>query len=249
MLHLPMPTNGSLFFVFREPAKGNNLVFVTGPKRIQMEGRLGDTVPVKFWGDGGYVFRNQKGKQTDVTVNGVPNSRQLKGPWNVTFAEGWGPAEPVQFDELTPWDENEDPEIKYFSGTAVYRKKFNLTDKEAAGLVKLSLGKVCYIAKVRVNGKDLGTVWTHPWTADLTGAVKPGENELEIQVANTWLNRLVGDAGLPKEKRRTNTNVVYEKGKRKLRAFQSFGSEDPLMPSGLMGPVGLEFGLRKKVEF
>ena len=98
------------------------------------------------------------------------------------------------------------------------------------------------IARVRVNGHDKGIVWTAPWSVDVTGDLKPGKNELEIDVINTWINRLIGDAALPVEKRRTKTIVRLEKGKRTLRVFQAFGSTDPLMPSGLLGPVRLEFG-------
>ena len=80
------------------------------------------------------------------------------------------------------------------------------------------------------------------WTVELTGAVKPGTNELEIDVVNTWVNRLIGDAALPPEKRIAKTNVFLAPGKRSFPAFKGFSSEDPLMPSGLLGPVRVEFG-------
>ena len=83
-------------------------------------------------------------------------------------------------------------------------------------------------------------VWTAPWQAELTGALKAGKNELEIEVTNAWANRLVGDAGLPPEQRITTSNMQFEKGKRTLKAFQGFASEDALQPSGLVGPVTLE---------
>lgn len=75
---------------------------------------------------------------------------------------------------------------------------------------------------------------------DLAGPARPGRNRLEIDVVNTWVNRLIGDAALPKEKRVTRTNVALQTGPRTLRPFQGFASEDPLMPSGLLGPVRLE---------
>ena len=77
---------------------------------------------------------------------------------------------------------------------------------------------------MRLNGKDLGIVWTAPWRVDISGVVKEKGNELEIEVVNTWLNRLVGDAHLPPEKRLAKTNVQYP-------------ANQPLMPSGLLGPV------------
>jgi hypothetical protein len=104
----------------------------------------------------------------------------------------------------------------------------------------LQLGSVAALARVRLNGKDLGIVWTAPWQAELTGALKAGKNELEIEVTNAWANRLVGDAGLPPEQRITVSNMQFEKGKRTLKAFQGFASEDALQPSGLVGPVRIE---------
>ena len=97
------------------------------------------------------------------------------------------------------------------------------------------------IAQVRLNGKDLGVVWSAPWKIALTGLLKSGENMLEIEVTNTWANRLIGDAALPSDQRITKCNLQYEEGKRTLRNFQSFASSDALQPSGLMGPVMLQF--------
>jgi hypothetical protein len=107
--------------------------------------------------------------------------------------------------------------------------------------VRLQLGEVKCLAQVRLNGKDRGIVWTAPWSIELTGALKPGRNQLEIDVVNTWVNRLIGDAALPPQKRITKSNVALQPGKRTLKAYQGFASEDPLMTSGLLGPVELEF--------
>jgi hypothetical protein len=111
------------------------------------------------------------------------------------------------------------------------------------------LGKVGHVAEVRVNGKPLGVVWTAPWSVDLTGAVKEGENKLEIDVVNLWTNRLIGDSRLPKEKRLTGTNVRLFGENDKYRVFQGFSPKDALAPSGLMGPVRLEFGEQRDVAF
>ena len=82
------------------------------------------------------------------------------------------------------------------------------------------------LARVRLNGQDLGVVWTAPWWVEITGAAKAGANDLEIEVVNLWPNRLIGDARLPKEQRRTVTNV--EKFNKPNAA---------LLESGLLGPV------------
>lgn len=108
--------------------------------------------------------------------------------------------------------------------------------------VRLQFGDLKYIAQVRLNGKDPGVAWADPWRLKLPDVVKAGRNELEIIVVNTWANRLIGEAGLPKEKRITRTNVALESGKRTMRTFQSYAATDPLMPSVLLSPVKLEFG-------
>ena len=115
-----------------------------------------------------------------------------------------------------------------------------VTAEQADRKAVLQLGDVSALAQVRLNGKDLGVVWTAPWQVELTGALKAGANQLEIEVTNLWANRLIGDAGLPPEQRITKSNLQYEKGPRTLKAYQGYASEDPLQPSGLMGPVRLE---------
>jgi hypothetical protein len=165
-----------------------------------------------------------------------PTELAISGSWNVRFD-----SKSVVFDTLVPWDTHADPAIKYFSGAATYRKTFELTAAQAEKTLRLRFGDVKHIAQVKLNGKDLGVVWTAPWSVELTGVVKPGRNDLEVIVVNTWVNRLIGDAAIPPSKRTTRTNVKLEYGKRTLKAYQGFASEDPLMPSGLLGPVRLEF--------
>ena len=107
-------------------------------------------------------------------------------------------------------------------------------------------GVVKNVARVRLNGRDLGVVWTAPWRVEITGALKPGANELEIEVANLWPNRLIGDATLPQEKRLTVTNVrTYDTmasgtyGCQKCEERKKTGKPAALLPSGLLGPVTL----------
>ncbi|MFW6114599.1 MAG: glycosylhydrolase-like jelly roll fold domain-containing protein, partial [bacterium] len=173
----------------------------------------------------------------------------LDDNWEVRFAPGWGAPESIHFDRLVPWNTHENSQIKYFSGTATYRKTIELTAEQADGLLRLRLGKLGCIARVRLNGKEHGVVWTAPWTIDLTDAARQGGNLLEIDVANVWQNRLIGDAGLPEEQRRTKTNVILEEGERTRRfRCSSVNTIDELTPSGLLGPVRLEFGEQKDVK-
>lgn len=130
--------------------------------------------------------------------------------------------------ELFDWSKEEDEQIRYYSGTAIYKTSFRWKDK-SRGRVYLNLGKVYNLATVRVNGIDCGTIWTAPYRADITAALKKGKNELEIEVTNTWANAL---KGMDEGKARYEgiwTNAKYRR------------QEDTLLPAGLVGRLKLEY--------
>ncbi len=151
----------------------------------------------------------------------------LSGAWTVNFDPRWGGPENVVFDTLTDWTNRPEAGIKFYSGTAVYHKKFDLASPPAKGRLLLDLGEVHEVASVRLNGRNLGVLWTKPARVDITDAVKDSDNDLEVTVINLWPNRLIGDESLPKESRFTETNM------------HKFGPASPLLPSGLIGPVRL----------
>jgi len=152
----------------------------------------------------------------------------LSGAWTVNFDPKWGGPEKVVFDTLTDWTNRPEAGIKFYSGTAVYHKKFDLMLPSRGGArILLDLGEVHEVASVRLNGHNLGVVWTKPARVDITEAVKDSDNDLEVTVVNLWPNRLIGDESLPKESRFTETNM------------HKFGPASPLLPSGLIGPVRL----------
>ena len=91
----------------------------------------------------------------------------------------------------------------------------------------LQLGKVKNLAEVKVNGKSAGTVWKQPFEVDVTGLLNEGDNQLEIEVTNLWVNRLIGDAQPNCRRRVTYTDAQY------------YAPDAPLEESGLMGPVSL----------
>jgi len=153
----------------------------------------------------------------------------LNGTWMVSFDPKWGGPEQVPFDSLTDWSSNADKGIKYYSGIAVYRKTFDLpTAGTGAKRLYIDLGKVKNMARVRLNGHDLGVVWTAPWKVEITGIAKQKNNRLEISVANLWPNRLIGDDQLPDGPRYTFTT------------YDPYNKDSPLLESGLMGPVIIE---------
>jgi hypothetical protein len=203
------------------------------------------SIPLEFDPNGSMfvVFR----KPTTVTAGEGENFEKLEtiqnleGPWTVQFDKDWfyptagltGEAAEgkLVFEKLEDWSKRPEDAVKHFSGTAVYKKTFPVSAVPSPGSKAfLDLGSVSETAKVTLNGKDLGVVWCAPRRVDITEALKPGENELEIEVVNNWPNRLIGDAKLPKEQRRTRTNITqYEKPE-----------SQTLVPSGLLGPVTLQ---------
>ncbi len=154
----------------------------------------------------------------------------LDGAWDVAFDPALGGPARARFEKLMDWTTRPEPEIRYYSGIAVYRKTFDLPQSgfpEGKAQIYLDLGSIHGMARVRVNGQDCGVVWTAPWHVDITRAVKPTGNDLEIEVANLWPNRMIGDAKFP-EKPYTQTT------------YRPFKADHPLLPSGLLGPVRLE---------
>ena len=139
-----------------------------------------------------------------------------------------GPKEPVVFEALTDWTTNSDDLIKYYSGTAVYKSSFKLDAAPDGNHILIDLGDFVAMARVKVNGQDAGGLWTAPYTLDITDLVKAGDNEVEIEVVNTWLNRLIGDLNLPEAKRTT------------WAAINSWKADSPLQKAGLFGPVVIE---------
>jgi hypothetical protein len=179
---------------------------------------------------GVYWLQSADGKTRKINVAAVPPAQVLEGPWEVHFTAGWGAPEQTTFAKLVDWTAHSDPAIKHFSGTAVYRKSFAWVPSPDATLktqTLLDLGDVRDLATVRLNGIALGTLWLPPYQVDVSAAVKPGENRLEIEVVNPWNNRLVGDAALPQDQRRT---FLQAPG-----AFKKGG----LLSAGLLGPVVL----------
>lgn len=206
-----------------------------------------DTLALKSWSvkDGrtqfnlrlpanGSIFVIFKEKTNSTQLNLGTNSSKFKGvldiskSWQAKFDTTYaGPAKPIIFDELTDWTKNADSLVKYYSGTVVYTRNFsfkgNLNEK-----IWIDLGEFSSIAEVKINGIDCGTLWTAPHRLEISKAIKRGENEIIIEVTNTWANRLIGDSKLPENKRLTKTTAPFRlEGK-------------PLNPAGLLGPVVIQ---------
>jgi alpha-L-rhamnosidase len=155
----------------------------------------------------------------------------IAGPWTVAFDPRWGGPEMLVMNTLTDWSIHADPGVRFYSGRATYRTRFDAapSTKDSAGQV-LRLGDVKVMARVILNGQDLGVCWCEPWSVPVpTRLLREKDNTLEIEVANQWPNRLIGDAALRVHQRFTKTSR------------NPFRVDDALLSSGLLGPVRLEW--------
>lgn len=151
----------------------------------------------------------------------------LTGAWTVGFQPGRGAPAKIAMPVLTPLEANADTGVRYFSGVATYGTRFTLPKGVKAGApLWIDLGRVGDVAEVRVNGQLAGTSWFAPYRIDIGKLVKPGNNQLEVKVANLWVNRLIGD---------------QQPGAAKVTftAAPTYKPDAPLRPSGLIGPVQL----------
>ena len=177
------------------------------------------------------VGRSPRDRRAAATAT----TRELTCDWTLSFESDplhRGPAKPLATSALSDLSKSADPAVKYYSGTVTYRTKFNAAKPAPGERVVLSFGSVREIARVKVNGRDVGGLWTAPYEVPVTDALKQGENELEVEVCTSWVNRLVGDASLPAGKRPTWISTG------------GYKPNSPLRPAGLVGPVRLVTSVR-----
>lgn len=177
------------------------------------------------------VFNNRTIKQPSNQIATKQSYSQtvltISSPWTVIFESDpvkRGPSKPIVFKNLIDWTQSADERIRYFSGTATYRTTFNFQILKSPYYC-LDLGKVGAMAKVKLNGQYIGGVWTSPYRLCIDGLLREGENTLEIEVVNTWVNRMIGDQYLPLDKRLVDS------------PFNPYKTTSPLQESGLLGPV------------
>ena len=197
------------------------------------ETAAGTVVPLKLYPyeSAFIVFRRPatKAEGTGLQLNYpvLQTLVRLDAPWKVSFEEKRrGPASQT-FARLEDISKNENPDIRYYSGTIWYETEFKLK-KKPEGELYLNLNDVGVMAKVKINGQYAGGVWTAPYRVNVTDLVRKGKNKVEIEVVTTWMNRLIGDSGLPESERKTWTPC------------NSWKPTDTLQKSGLVGPVYIE---------
>ena len=189
----------------------------------------------------------------------VLDEMPITTPWFITFNDSLT----VTTNTLFAWNEHSVPDIKYFSGTACYTTTFKLKQKKNVFRYILDLGDVKNLAVVSVNGAQCANLWHAPFKADITDALHQGENRIEINITNLWVNRMIGDeeepddvewsepfsfgaaAGRPDIGRfmKRVPNWLQQgkprpsKNRQAVISFKFYEKDAQLLPSGLLGPV------------
>ncbi|MFT3934479.1 MAG: glycosyl hydrolase [Chitinophagaceae bacterium] len=237
----------SKFIVFRKKAAGRHIISVqkdgepffpgnhftaTDHSYFDIAG-TNKASSVEIVEPGNYAFQWSDGKISNEKLVQPNKNMAIAGKWDIYFDTSWGGPAHVQTDSLKSWIHFDDPAIKYYSGRARYKKAFNV-DAVALKNCKaiLDLGKVWEMGAITINGHALSVRWMPPFRFDITPYIKAGKNELTVEVVNGWPNRLIGDAKLPPEQRRTKTNIVK---------YEEPDAEKLLRESGLAGPVTIQF--------
>jgi len=191
--------------------------------------RNGEKVNAEVVEPGNYTLVWSDGHREELKSDRKNEIIELSGEWTVKFDPNWGAPANVKIDQLKSWTEFDNIGIKYYSGTATYRKSFQLNNQDLnQNRLVLDLGNVKEMASVKINGHQMQVMWSAPFRFDITLFVKSGTNELEVEVVNMWVNRLIGDGKLPQDQRLTKTNIIK---------FNALDAGKYLRVSGLMGPV------------
>jgi hypothetical protein len=194
---------------------------------------------------GRYQVKLADGSQRSFDVPALPAPLGIGGPWEVCFPAKMDVPQRTAFERLMSWTEHPNEAIRCFSGTAVYRRTFEVpADRLGAGRrLLLDLGQVESLAEVVVNGSNLGVLWKPPFVVDATSAAQSGKNTLEVRVTNAWLNRLIGDKKYPQG----FPSAGPLQFKPQLSADISNRLGDQLIPAGLIGPVRIRTAQRLRV--
>lgn len=258
-------------------------------KTIKAKFRVGDRIPELWNSDTGEITKSQEYKKTEdgrievtlrleesgsifvvfrnkLTQNAVNTYKKpviekqitFNKPWKVSF-EGIAAPEEIKMQELIDISKHTNPKVASFSGTITYQNNINIEVLDTTKNFILNLGKVEVAAAVYVNEKLVGNLWKNPFNINIASYLKKGENKIQIDVANLWVNRLIADQKLPENGDYSSKNASTARGfgLQKIPDWVTQGKESPtsrktfvgwkwdhledkeLIPSGLIGPVFL----------
>ncbi|MFQ6115107.1 MAG: glycosyl hydrolase, partial [bacterium] len=235
---------GSVFVVFskKTPSPGIDLAHLSEekhdstlpPPRLLSVSKT--AAKIRVWNNGEYELADRKGNKKLIKIDSLPEPLAVEGEWFVQFDPDWGAPPSITLPKLLSWTDHENDGVKYYSGPGFYIKTLNIPKDwlDSGRRVYLDLGEVHEVAEVAINERSAGILWTPPFQTEITSFLKPGANELKIEIRNMWTNRLHGDMKLPPEKRFCRTNIR---------------SEWPLLPAGLLGPVRVLSSIDVTIDF
>lgn len=216
---------------------------------------------VLFTQNAKFRFSMSDDRSMSIDINSVSRT-SVTDNWVVSFPPASGVRGRVNLPHLKSLHFHENFDVRHFSGTCTYERVIRF-EKQTIGPGYrhiLDLGRVEVIANVIVNGKQIELLWKEPFTADITSAVRPGDNLLQIEVTTLWPNRLIGDEYLPVEHEYSKHGFILElpdwyvnnrpkPGQRKaFSVWKHFKKTDPLLPSGLLGPVNIVKAIEKQIH-
>jgi hypothetical protein len=229
------------------------------PPNIELSGHSDSAMQARLWKAGKYELKLKNGRSRTIQLASIPKPLAVEGPWKVQFPGGWGAPGEIELGQLISWTEHPDAGVKYFSGTATYQTTVTIPPENLGPgrSAHLDLGEVDVMAEVKVNGHDFGILWKPPFRLDITTAAKPGKNNIEVKVTNLWPNRLIGDEQYPADADYQQIFLPYDLGlgiaswpawladpskrpePRRLTftTLRAWKKDDPLLRSGLIGPV------------
>ena len=210
---------------------------------------------------GKIAYINASGETKRAEVQSISEPIDLSENWEVEFPSHSEKPIKEKFSDLISWSDHKNETIQYFSGTAIYTKAFVINDDllQPDKSVELDLGSVAVIAEVRINGKNVETLWKAPFRINISDFLRNGNNVLEVKVTNLWPNRLIGDEALPLDYERKGNklkalpdwlldNTERPSKRTTFASWRHWNKKDALLTSGLLGPVKLNINNILKIE-
>ena len=256
---LSLTPKGALFVVFSKPLPAKWIVNINGGND-ELSASLNCNQQISFAKANSMRLNFSDGSKQDTTLTKNTPELIVSGPWTLNFLDGRGAPSNYQMNNLKLWQQVEIPAVKYYSGTVAYQNQFYISSINPDEIALLELGDMYDLAEVFVNDKAAGIIWKKPYQIDITSLLKNGNNSVKIMVTNRWINRLIGDELIKTDLKYDISNNKFTTGK--LLAFpgwlrntavkrtdqrytfttwKHYNGHDPLVNSGLLGPVKLSF--------
>jgi hypothetical protein len=228
---IELPAHGSVFLAFAEPTIPHAAPLADPGVVLRREGRQ---LQLDTGAAGRWTVQTTGGARS-VSVPAIPPPLAVGGPWLVRFADHLPEPRMLRLSALDSWTAQHDPAIRFYSGVATYSTMLDLPPPPPGAMLWLDLGRVESLAVLRINGREVGRGFQPPFRFDATAHLKAGRNLVEIDVANCWRNRLIGDYGRPENERVSFVVPLLRKDKEWLPGGPGVEPD----PAGLFGPVRL----------